>query len=279
MSFSESIPRQASSGSGTTDLRSRKIMSVIKLNVVKNNVWPPDSLEKFINNIYANNIDLSTSAREALERFTATENIDLKLSYQSLAKEYRPRLVCKYLEQVWNCFLEIEMYNPIKIKKYKDWLRKISKGSTNLAEMVDEHPSTDLLLPEGLGNIDSLIQAVLDCYGNEITKNQYMAIDPLLRRSLKTIPISMMLNELSNLTKIELSTPPKHYWEKELGIKVPVKHGEDGSLVREQIAVRVIKKITLATFKEPHHDIVATLVNTLIGTEKFTADTVSKSPL
>lgn len=254
-------------------------MSTIKSNAGENSVWPPVALKKFVNNIFANNNDLSTSARETLERFIATKNTDLKLSYQSLVKKYDSEKIGKYLEQVCDNYLDLEMYSPIKIKKYRDWLRKISKGSTNLAKLVDEPPSTDLLLPEGLGNIDSLIQAVLDCYGNEITKNQYMAIDPLLKRSLKTIPISMMLNELSNLTKKELSTSPKHYWEKGLGIKVPVKHGEDGSLVREQIAVRVIKKITLATFKEPHHDIVATLVNTLIGTEKFTADTVSKSPL
>ena len=61
-------------------------MSTIKSNAGKNNVWPPDSLEKFVKNIYANDNDLSTSVRETLERFIATENIDLKLSCQSLVK-------------------------------------------------------------------------------------------------------------------------------------------------------------------------------------------------
>jgi hypothetical protein len=122
-----------------------------------------------------------------------------------------------------------------------------------------------------------LLAALLEGYGDEFSIDEYASVGKTLSRSLQQIPISMLLRQLAALANEEVSRPPNHYWEMELGIMASKKQGNDGAIGREQILIKVIKKLTHEYFKAPYHELVATLVNTLIGSVKHSGDSISKT--
>jgi hypothetical protein len=241
--------------------------------------WPPDQIKEFFNQLLVKRFQLSESDKQALERCISPNNANLKKAYDSLIEKHDTQLINQYFEAVLGFYSDIEMLQPIREKEYKDWLRKLSRKAVDLAALVSQSPSADLNNPEWLCNLDSVLQSVLEGYGDDIAKKQFMAIDPHLKRLLKGIPVTMLLDAFAKLADEAQSLPPVHYWEKEYGIKVPRKHGDDGILAREQIAVKGIKRLTLKFFDEPRHELVTTLVNTLLGKERFTVDSISKTPL
>jgi len=222
---------------------------------------------------------LGPAYRASLERIIDADNLDLKLAYQSMLKKYDDELICKYLEKVCDCYIDLEMYTPIRKKEYSDWLRKISKNSSDLAELVSHPPSADLNPPVWLGNMDGLLHVILENYGDGIAKEQFIKSDPHLKRILQKMPVTILLDALAKLADDASSMRPEFYWEKDLGITAPTKHGTNRTIAQEQIVVKAIKRLTLATFGKPHHDFVALLANTLLGMNDFSADSVSKVPM
>ena len=241
--------------------------------------WPPDQIKEFFNQLLVKRFQLNEADKQALERCISPNNANLKEAYYSLIEKHDTQLINLYFEAVLGFYSDIEMLQPIREKEYKDWLRKLSRKSVDLAALVSQSPSADLNNPEWLCNLDSVLQSVLEGYGDDIAKEQFMAIDSHLKRLLKGIPVTMLLDAFAKLADEAQSLPSVHYWEKEYGIKVPRKHGNDGILAREQIAVKGIKRLTLKFFDEPRHELVTTLVNTLLGKERFTVDSISKTPL
>jgi hypothetical protein len=253
-------------------------MAKTRLGAIRGQEWPPESLKKYIAHMLERDPTMGRTYQSALERLLMSTNINVPEAYRQLCKKYEPPLIGKYLEEVCNVYLDIEYYHPIRDIKYTKWLAKISQESELLSNTIHGVPSPDLILPEGLSNVDSLLLFLLDRYGDEITHEEYLGAGQQLRRSLQRVPVHTLLRELAVLAGEEKSKPRTHYWENELGIKVSRKQGSRGDIVREQILIKVIKKLTRGHFKAPHHDLVATLVNTLMDSEKHTADSVSKTP-
>ena len=240
--------------------------------------WLPGTLQGYIGKKLKQKPPAGQAYKVALKRLIDPADIALTDAYKKLQGKHDPAFISKFLEDVCDAFLDIELYHPMREIDYKDWLRKISKMSVELAHAIDKVPSSDLTVPDELRNVHSLLASLLEGYGDDLTIEEYSRAGKTLRRSLKQIPISMLLRQLAVLAEKEVCRPPHHYWEKELGIKVSKKQGSDGAIGREQILIKLIKKITLAHFKKPYYELVATLVNALTGSAKHSGDSISKTP-
>ncbi|MCX7143920.1 MAG: hypothetical protein NT123_23335 [Proteobacteria bacterium] len=75
--------------------------------------WPPESLKRYIKNKLKRDAALGLPYKRALKRLLNPDAIDLKLACEKLRKKSNPQQVEKYLEQVCDCYLDIEMYRPI----------------------------------------------------------------------------------------------------------------------------------------------------------------------
>ena len=244
--------------------------------------WPPESLIDFVavKSGESNTLNpLNQTERDALERFINPNDIALTEAYQRLLAIGSPERIDTYLRQVCDSYLNLDMYNPIHEKEYKDWIKKISQCATDLAELVEEIPSVDLVLPDSLSNAGVLVLAMLETYENEIARDHLLAGDQYLLKILRKMPLSMIFTEMVRLANEEKNKSPLYYWQKELGIQAPRKQGDANRLARNQIFIRSIKRLTLDVFNRPCHDLIATFVNRLLDTESHTADSISHIPM
>lgn len=242
------------------------------------NQWPPTFLKEYAARQLASATPLTDVQKLALQRFISVNLINQRLLYYSLRDQHPQAVVDQYFIEVYEFYLDVELFQPCRQIDHKDWLRKLTKESGKVAATVSSPPSSSISLPSELSNVNALILACLTNFGDEITIAQFEEIDPYLKRTLQKIPISLLLDTVAQVAQRELGSPPIHYWESEYGIKAPSKHGEGGKIAYEQIMIKGVKKITRKVFNAPHHEVVATLVNTLLETD-FTADSISKTPV
>ena len=182
-------------------------MTKAKPKTTQQDKWPPEPLKKYINNKFERDRQLGQAYKSALERLLDPTDVGLTSAYHRLCDKYDEQLISKYLEDVCDAFLDIEMYHPMREIDYKDWLRKISRTSVKLADTVHQVPSSDLTIPDGLSNVHSLLASLLEGWGDDITIEEYSSAGKTLRRSLQRIPISMLLRQLAVLADEEACNP------------------------------------------------------------------------
>lgn len=240
--------------------------------------FPPISLRQYAASHLASGTSLADVQKRALQRFISNNSTDHKEAYRALCNRHPQERVAQYLQEVFEFYLDTELFEPCRQIDHKDWLRKLIRESEKVAATVGSLPSSSVSVPSELSNADALILAGLGNLGDEVAIAKFNEIDHYLKRALQKIPLTLLLDTVVQIAQRELASPPTHYWEKEYGIKAPRKHGDDGAIAERQILIKGIKRITRKFFNAPHHEVVATLVNTLLETD-LDADSISKTPI
>lgn len=240
--------------------------------------WPPKALKDHIEQCLKPDHQADDATKSALNRICDPNNFELKLVYEKLLKKHDISVVSKYFIHTCDCYLGISLHQPISTKTYKDWLLKISKEAEKLAGTIYNTPTSDLIRPDWLCNADAFLSPMIDSYGGDEEEFSKSSGYQFIRRSLGMIDLPMLLLELAKLARDESQNKPKPSWESELGINASKKMGEDNVLAYEQILIKAIKRLTVETFGDPYHNVVADLINTLLDTERFSENSISKTP-
>jgi hypothetical protein len=240
--------------------------------------WPPKALKDHIEQCLKPDHQADDATKSALNRICDPNNFELKLVYEKLIKKHDLAIVAQYFIQVCSIYLGNSLHQPISAKTYKDWLLKISKEAEKLAGTINNTPTSDLMRPDWLCNADGLLSPMIESYGGDEGDFSESSSSQFIRQGLRMIDLPMLLLELAKLARDESQNKPKPSWECELGINASKKMGEDNVLAYEQILIKTIKRLTVKTFGDPYHNVVADLINTLLDTEKFSEDSITKTP-
>lgn len=236
-------------------------------------------LQQHVIRILDSDSSLSKEQSSALRRLISKDSLDLKMALFKVGYDANQEQLDRYLREVINFYLEIEFFQPCREKDYKDWLRKTSKGAELLAGVLVVPPSVDLQIPPPLVNVAALMQVGLENITGEMGRSLYAEeISPMLKHIFQQMPVTVLLDAIVQVAAQKLESPPNYYWEQEYGIKAPRKHGYDEFMFREQLLLKGISRITRKLLDEPNQELVATLVNTLLNVEKFSAESVRKLP-
>lgn len=255
-------------------------MSSNKSAPTEKSTWPPEALKAYDKKkLESSPYKLNEIERNALTRFCSKDNENLRHAFDSLCKNSDEEKVSDYLEDVFERYLDGDFYEPTKDVSVKAWYRRIAHAAKELAETLEDVPSGDLRLQPWLRNMEDLISQSLEP-GDEESElaGGYRQVRRHPNQRLNRLPPSTVIRKLEELATQGVEAPPKYYWEQDLGITAPRKHGDHGELAREQILLRSLKTLTRRVFSKPHHEVVATLLNVLLDTEKFTTEAVQKAP-
>lgn len=236
-------------------------------------------LQQHVTRFLESDAPLSEDQSSALRRLISKDSLNFRMALSKAEQGVNRETLDRYLQEVIDFYLGIETFQPCRESDYKNWLRKMHTGAETLAAELTTSPSIDLYVPPPLVNAAALIQVGLENLSGEMgTKLYEEEISPTLKRILQQMPVTVLLNAISQVADQELKSPPIHYWEQECDIKASRKHGDRNQIFREQILLRGIKKITISFFDTPNQELVADLTNTLLNVEKFDEENVRKLP-
>lgn len=242
--------------------------------------WPPKALSDHFTSILANDTNqLSLEEKAALERFLSANDKNLSCSYDSLCKNHPNVKPEQYLIEICNIFLDVGMYSPAKKVDVNKWYKTILADSHKLSSTLGDPPSGDIQHHDGLNDLNNLLLATLEAYGDDKAPEELLAVSAHLRRILQNIPVTFLIDQIARLAEEAAAEPYKHYWENDHRIDAPKKIGNDGKLGREQILARAIKRKTLDLFQKPANEFVTSAVNALLGEDAFTVEAISKIPV
>ena len=130
-------------------------------------IWPPEPLRKYVEHVLESDPKLDPSYKSGLARLLDPNDANLKLAFEKLSKKHEPATVVKFLEQVCDHYMDIEIYRPSSEAKYTKWLEQISRKSLALEKTISEIPSPDLIVPDGLKNVHSATVLARKLWGRD----------------------------------------------------------------------------------------------------------------
>lgn len=241
-------------------------------------VWPSPVLLHFAEKQMVPVTALSDVQKHALKRLVSGPDQNLKLAYVTLAEKYGANQIDICFIESFEFYLDMEILHTCREQPYKDWLRKVSREAGHVIEAIDSPPSHDLVVSPELLNTEALILAGLQSYADDNATDRFAEIHSDLKRALQHIPVTMLLTEIVRAAENALEKSPEHYWENEYGIKAPRKHGQDSEIAREQVLLRGVLSITEKNIGRPEYELVTSLGNALLNTEKYTVEHIRKLP-
>lgn len=158
--------------------------------------------------------------------------------------------------------------------------------------------SADLVIPDFLRYGGALLRETARLHDDDLAAQHLSSTaKPILKRAVRGsslapeisgamkivekpgahLRLSAMFETLSYLAHAEKDkADQEYYWEKQWGRRANRKLGKDNKLFRASYFVVVLKDVTIEFFKEPLHQMVADLANTVTDTGDWDAENVQK---
>jgi hypothetical protein len=236
--------------------------------------WPPKSVQVYVEQLLTNPA-LQPHCHRGLLCFL-TQNEEMRLAYETVLKfSVDSQCADQFFINAVDCFTDCWLPQYVRKNDYDEWLKDLDNGLLDLNKRLVRVPATDHEEDFPFLKLDSLMDEILEHYGNEIALEQFKS-NPQLRKALNATGVVSLLEAMRKRIALSVSQPRIPLWKSELGYETP----REIKGARERLFIRRLKTLMADTFtdmqdRDLRHS-VARVANTLFDTDRFSAGNVSK---